>query len=564
MLEIQNVSKTFNAGTVNEKTALNGLNLKLNEGDFVTVIGGNGAGKSTMLNAVAGVWPVDCGKIIIDGVDVTRLGEHQRAAYIGRVFQDPMTGTAATMQIEENLALAARRGKPRTLRIGITRAEREQYRELLKSLDLGLENRLTARVGLLSGGQRQALTLLMATMNKPKLLLLDEHTAALDPKTALKVLTLSHITDAFGDAPYFEAGKGYTEGKFYPAYDSQKEIYRDMFAKLELANELLAESKDFDALEDYMYDGKVAQWRKFGNSLYVRLLMRAALKDESDQAGERLDAVSKLNEIFSYPSVYPVFESRADAADVKFDANVNAQYTPFHNVRAGLWNANMICERLMDEMYDSSVGLKDPRASFYFDKLVGVPTQITYNELMGYFDTAGHYRRNVIQDRDHFPLMNYSELWFIWAEAAYRGWIPGTPKEYYVKAVSEAVYEWTDNPAADLTSFLSNSKVSLDALDGEEVLERIMTQKWISNFLVGIESWCDYRRTGYPRLMPATEDGNKSLGVVDSELGARRMPYPADEYTTNNVNVNNAVSSLLKGTDNMATRMWWDCNPAIK
>ena len=187
MLEIQNVSKTFNAGTVNEKTALNGLNLKLNEGDFVTVIGGNGAGKSTMLNAVAGVWPVDEGKILIDGVDVTKLGEHQRAAYIGRVFQDPMTGT----QIEENLALAARRGKPRTLRIGITKAEREQYRELLKTLDLGLEDRLTARVGLLSGGQRQALTLLMATMNNPKLLLLDEHTAALDPKTALKVLTLS-------------------------------------------------------------------------------------------------------------------------------------------------------------------------------------------------------------------------------------------------------------------------------------------------------------------------------------------------------------------------------------
>ena len=191
MLEIQNVSKTFNAGTVNEKTALNGLNLKLNEGDFVTVIGGNGAGKSTMLNAVAGVWPVDCGKIIIDGVDVTRLGEHQRAAYIGRVFQDPMTGTAATMQIEENLALAARRGKRRTLRIGITKAEREQYRELLKTLDLGLEDRLTARVGLLSGGQRQALTLLMATLKKPKVLLLDEHTAALDPKTAAKVLEIS-------------------------------------------------------------------------------------------------------------------------------------------------------------------------------------------------------------------------------------------------------------------------------------------------------------------------------------------------------------------------------------
>ena len=176
---------------IGERTLIDALDYVVHRGDKLVIAGPNGAGKSTMLNAIAGVWPVDCGKIIIDGVDVTRLGEHQRAAYIGRVFQDPMTGTAATMQIEENLALAARRGKPRTLRIGITKAEREQYRELLKSLDLGLENRLTARVGLLSGGQRQALTLLMATMNKPKLLLLDEHTAALDPKTALKVLTLS-------------------------------------------------------------------------------------------------------------------------------------------------------------------------------------------------------------------------------------------------------------------------------------------------------------------------------------------------------------------------------------
>lgn len=191
MLEIQNVSKTFNAGTVNQKMALNGLNLKLNEGDFVTVIGGNGAGKSTMLNAVAGVWPVDEGKILIDGVDVTRLSEHQRAAYIGRVFQDPMMGTAANMQIEENLALAARRGKKRTLRWGVTNAEREEYHERLKTLGLGLEDRMTAKVGLLSGGQRQALTLLMASLQKPKLLLLDEHTAALDPATAAKVLELS-------------------------------------------------------------------------------------------------------------------------------------------------------------------------------------------------------------------------------------------------------------------------------------------------------------------------------------------------------------------------------------
>ena len=188
MLKIQNIYKTFNPGTINEKRALNGLNLTLNEGDFVTVIGGNGAGKSTMLNAVAGVWGVDSGKILIDGVDVTHLPEYKRAKFIGRVFQDPMMGTAATMQIEENLALAARRGKARTLRSGITREERESYREQLKILDLGLEERMTTKVGLLSGGQRQALTLLMATLQQPKLLLLDEHTAALDPKTAAKVL----------------------------------------------------------------------------------------------------------------------------------------------------------------------------------------------------------------------------------------------------------------------------------------------------------------------------------------------------------------------------------------
>ena len=188
MLKIENVVKTFNPGTVNEKVALKGLNLHLKEGEFVTVIGGNGAGKSTMLNAVAGVWGVDSGSITIGGVDVTNLPEYRRARYIGRVFQDPMMGTAATMQIEENLALAARRGKGRTLRPGITRAEREIYREQLKLLDLGLEDRMTAKVGLLSGGQRQALTLLMATLQQPKLLLLDEHTAALDPKTAAKVL----------------------------------------------------------------------------------------------------------------------------------------------------------------------------------------------------------------------------------------------------------------------------------------------------------------------------------------------------------------------------------------
>ena len=188
MLEIRHISKTFNPGTVNEKQALNGLSLTLKDGDFVTVIGGNGAGKSTLLNAIAGVWLVDEGQILIDGKDVTRLPEYKRAAFLGRVFQDPMNGTAATMGIEENLALAFRRGGKRGLRQGINNSERKLYRDLLAGLGLGLENRLTSKVGLLSGGQRQALTLLMATLKKPKLLLLDEHTAALDPKTAAKVL----------------------------------------------------------------------------------------------------------------------------------------------------------------------------------------------------------------------------------------------------------------------------------------------------------------------------------------------------------------------------------------
>ena len=191
MLSISGITKTFNAGTINEKTALNGLSLKLEEGDFVTVIGGNGAGKSTMLNAVAGVFSVDEGNITIDGIDVTKLPEYKRAKYLGRVFQDPMTGTAANMQIEENLALASRRGNHRTLRSGISQKERAQYQEQLKILELGLEFRMTSIVGLLSGGQRQALTLLMATLKKPRLLLLDEHTAALDPKTAAKVLEIT-------------------------------------------------------------------------------------------------------------------------------------------------------------------------------------------------------------------------------------------------------------------------------------------------------------------------------------------------------------------------------------
>ena len=192
MLKLTGISKTFNAGTPNEKRAVSKLSLTLNDGDFVTVIGGNGAGKSTLLNLIAGVFPPDEGTIELDGQNITNLPEHKRAKYLGRVFQDPMMGTAATMEIEENLALALRRGKARGLRRGITAQERALYREKLASLDLGLEDRMTSKVGLLSGGQRQAITLLMATLNKPELLLLDEHTAALDPKTAHKVLSLTN------------------------------------------------------------------------------------------------------------------------------------------------------------------------------------------------------------------------------------------------------------------------------------------------------------------------------------------------------------------------------------
>ena len=191
MLKITNLQKTFNPGTINEKTALDGLNLHLKDGDFVTVIGGNGAGKSTLQNAIAGVWKPDFGTIEIDGVDVTHMPEHKRAKFLGRVFQDPMKGTAPDMEIVENLSIAARRGTKRRLIPGVRKAEREQYRKLLATLGLGLEDRLTTKVGLLSGGQRQAVTLLMASLNRPKLLLLDEHTAALDPKTAAKVLEIT-------------------------------------------------------------------------------------------------------------------------------------------------------------------------------------------------------------------------------------------------------------------------------------------------------------------------------------------------------------------------------------
>ncbi|MBP3481908.1 MAG: SusD/RagB family nutrient-binding outer membrane lipoprotein [Alistipes sp.] len=383
----------------------------------------------------------------------------------------------------------------------------------------------------------------------------DKNDAAVAIAEILKVLAISTITDAYGDVPYFEALQGYTSGgtEFTPRYDKQKEIYRDLFRLLEDANTLLANSKNnFDPTEDYMYEGDIKKWRKFGNSLYLRLLMRVALKDDIDVATESLYAVSKLNEIFSYPADYPVFESREDAADVPFDDTVTAMQTPFFSWRAGSWNSNMICERLMNEMYDPDADLSDPRLNFYFDnKRVGAPTQVTYQELVPYVDIVAHYNRGLLQNRDHYPIMSLSEIYFIYAEAAHRKWISGTPKSYYDRAITESIYEWNpDASASTVSSFLNHPNVTLDGLRDEAALERIMTQKWISTVLVGIESWCDFRRTGYPE-MPV-----KSLAGNDGILPTRLL-YPADEEFRNPDNYKEAVNDWLGGVNNMKTNVWW-------
>ena len=383
----------------------------------------------------------------------------------------------------------------------------------------------------------------------------EKDNAAIAIANIIKVIVMSAITDAYGDVPYFEALQGYTSGgtEFTPRYDSQKEIYRDMFKLLEEANTLLAESRtNFDPAEDYMYGGDIKKWRKLGNSIYLRLLMRAALKDEVDVATESLYAVSKLNEIFSYPANYPVFESRDDAADVPFDDTVNAQQTPFFSWRAGSWNTNMICERLMNEMYDEESNLADPRLNYYFDNSrIGAPTQVTYQDLVPYVDIVAHYNRGLIQNRDHFSIMCYSEIFFIWAEAAHRKWISGTPKSYYDRGITESIYEWNpDASESTISSFLAHPRVSLDGLKDDAELERIMTQKWIATVLVGIESWCDYRRTGYPE-MPV-----KSLAGNDGVLPTRLL-YPADEEFRNPVNYEEAVNGWLGGVNNMKTNVWW-------
>ena len=364
------------------------------------------------------------------------------------------------------------------------------------------------------------------------------------------------LTDAYGDVPYFEALQGYTSGgtEFTPRYDSQKEIYRDMFRLLEEANTLLAQSKEnFDASEDYMLQGRHQEMAQAGNSIYLRLLMRAALKKTRSMSRPRASSPCRNSTRFSpYPADYPVFESREDAADVPFNDAVAAQQTPFFSWRAGSWNSNMICERLMNEMYvldsDENVILSDPRLSFYFDnKRVGAPTQVTYQELVPYVDIVAHYNRGLIQNRDHFSIMCFSEIWFIWAEAAHRKWISGTAKSYYDRAVAESIYEW--NPMPPSRSYRRSFRILWYRSTDSGTMphsERIMTQKWISTVLVGIEAWCDYRRTGYPE-MPV-----KSLAGNDGVLPTRLL-YPADEEFRNPVNYDEAVNGWLGGVNNMKT-----------
>ena len=291
MLELKDICKTFNPNTINAKVALNHLNLTLNDGDFVTVIGGNGAGKSTMLNAIAGVFQVDSGTITIDGQDVTKLPEHKRAAFLGRVFQDPMMGTAPTMQIEENLALAARRGQPRGLKWGITALERADYRELLKTLDLGLEDRLTAKVGLLSGGQRQALTLLMASLKQPKLLLLDEATNGLDP------VVRDEVTDMLLDFARDEEHSILISSHIV----SDLEKLCDTIAFLHKGRLLLCEEKDALREEYALWHGTVAQLAALDVRVYGKRVTpygaEALVRRDALPAGAELTPVS-IEELF--------------------------------------------------------------------------------------------------------------------------------------------------------------------------------------------------------------------------------------------------------------------------
>lgn len=423
----------------------------------------------------------------------------------------------------------------------------------------------------------------------------EENPAMTGVALILKALTMSGIADAYGNVPYFDAAKIALqkdgELSYTTTYDEQEEIYKDLFRLLEEANRSFARAEEmvasgdlgndnFSALCDYMYGGDVQLWRRFGNSLYLRLLMRASLKVQEDggviELGEdygSLNVANKIAEIYdcylSGGGEYPVMRNRADAALVGFSSTNSALYTPFYSTTSGIWNSMIACSTIVDKMVDTSRKFEDPRYYYYFTKPVGAPTQWLKSDLDKYMDgkisaagnsLVGRYPRgasgqqNNLQNADHYALMNFSEQLFIFAEAGQRGWLgiayPAV-KSLYLQAVTESVLEWNTTVTESSESVVRFLDTLASEIDADNALETILTQKWIATYWVGIESWCDYRRTGYPLLKtngPAAENN----GILPT-----RLRYPADELYRNPKSYAEALGSWLDGTNNMQTDVWW-------
>lgn len=423
----------------------------------------------------------------------------------------------------------------------------------------------------------------------------EENPAMTGVALILKVLTMSSIADAYGNVPYFDAARIALQNdkdlSYTTTYDEQEEIYKDLLRLLEEANRSFAraeqmvadgdlDSADFSPLCDYMYDGDVQRWRRFGNSLYLRLLMRASLKVQEQggviELGEEygsLNVVNKIAEIYdcylSGSGEYPVMRSQADAALVGFSKTNSALYTPFYSTTSGIWNSMIACSTIVDKMVNSDTGFEDPRFYYYFTKPLGAPTQLLKSDLDKYMDSkiskagnslVGRYPRgasgqqNDLQNADHYAIMNFSEQLFIFAEAGARGWLAmayPAVKTLYLQAVAESVLEWNDTVTASDGKVVGFLDTLASQIDADNALETIMTQKWIASYWVGIESWCDYRRTGYPILKtngPAADNN----GILPT-----RLRYPADEKYRNPKSYAEATGGWLGGSDNMQTDVWW-------
>ncbi len=419
----------------------------------------------------------------------------------------------------------------------------------------------------------------------------EDNPAMVGVALILRTMLLSNIADTYGNVPYFDACRLPLDGEivYTTTYDSQEAIYADMLRCMEEANRAfmtaeqavldgVLDNDNFSAMCDFMYNGEVAKWRRFGNSLYLRLLMRCSLKVMENggivNLGEEFGEISvrdKISEIYdcylSGSGDYPVMRGRNDAARVGFSKTNSAMYTPFYNITSGIWNSYVACETLIKEMYVKG-SLEDPRWNYYFTRAAGAPTQLPLSELEEYIDNnkVGNYPRGAsgqvgnLKEADSYALMNFSEQLFIFAEAGQRGWLNiqfPVVREIYLKAVSESVLEWNTAITSEdklMTTFLGvlgDQNNETYGINADNALEKILVQKWISNFWVGIESWCDYRRTGYPMLTtngPAAENG----GILPT-----RMRYPADEKYRNEKSYAAALADWLGGENNMQTDVWW-------